>query len=302
MICVSIFIQAQELEQVRSQANMGNAEAQFMLGSYYLNNGNTENGLKWIRKSADEKGFAPAQWFLGGLYYDGKFVTQSSSEAKKWFRKSADQDFCLSQISLGALYYDDKDWNNALYWCEKAQINYNKASKQEQNGYAQMGFNINQLVETINELKTKVNSNKINSTTPSAPNTSTTKTPNGKIEKVWVEHNIISPNGNKCMKIHISFSVNNVKGVNGSLMAAIYLPSGNDYQPVEAMNFTPTYDNSKYEDFVMYGDESNFDYFLSKIYGRYIGAKLKVSLTISNIRLESDYIPFTYDKTTHTTY
>lgn len=167
MICASIFVQAQtasELEQVRSQANMGNSEAQLMLGAYYLGNGNTEEGLRWIRKSADE-GFAPAQWVLGGLYLDGNVVTQNNSEAKKWLRKSADQEFCLAQYSLGALCYADKDWNNALYWCEKAQANYNKVSTQEQSGYTQMGFDFNQLTETINELKAIVNNSSSSSTT-----------------------------------------------------------------------------------------------------------------------------------------
>ncbi|MDR1348832.1 MAG: hypothetical protein LBJ63_10510 [Prevotellaceae bacterium] len=159
ILCAAISLSAQtqeELDKVRSAANRGDKEAQFMLGTYYLNSGNNTEGVKWISKSAES--FAPAQWILGGLYLNGQGVAQDNSEAAKWFRKGAEQNFCLAQFSLGALYYGGigvaQSNTSALYWCEKARDSYLSATKEEQAGYTQFGFDLAQLENTINELKT----------------------------------------------------------------------------------------------------------------------------------------------------
>ncbi len=113
LICISISIlQAQtaaEIEQIRSQANMGNAEAQFELGFCY------SNGLglpvdhveaeKWVRRSAN-KGFAAAECTMGIFYEMGidGVITPNEHEAAKWYKKSAEQGYAEAQLYLGNCY------------------------------------------------------------------------------------------------------------------------------------------------------------------------------------------------------
>lgn len=48
-----------------------------------------------------------AQTFLGSLYLAGREVTQSASEAKKWFLLAAEQNYAPAQYQLGAMYSRD---------------------------------------------------------------------------------------------------------------------------------------------------------------------------------------------------
>lgn len=62
-----------------------------------------EEAAKWLRLAAD-KGDATAQDLLGKLYRDGKGVAQDASEAVKWFKLSAAQDFLDGCEDLSRLY------------------------------------------------------------------------------------------------------------------------------------------------------------------------------------------------------
>lgn len=55
-----------------------------------INKENIEAGIKWIRNAA-EMGDARAQFYLGSFYYDGNGVTKDLDEAEKWIRKAAEQ-------------------------------------------------------------------------------------------------------------------------------------------------------------------------------------------------------------------
>ena len=71
--------------KLREAASMGNAEAQFVIASRYLNG---ENGVKqdfskaafWYGKAAAQ-GLAPAQYRLGTLYERGKGVAKDMGTA-----------------------------------------------------------------------------------------------------------------------------------------------------------------------------------------------------------------------------
>jgi localization factor PodJL len=79
--------------QLREAAALGNAEAQFVIATRYLNG---ENGLKqdfakaayWYGKSA-AAGNAPGQYRLGTLYERGKGVARDMNAALGWYERAA---------------------------------------------------------------------------------------------------------------------------------------------------------------------------------------------------------------------
>jgi hypothetical protein len=103
------------------------------------------------------------------------------------------------------------------------------------------------------------------SSNSSSYTTQQTTASSAKIEKVWVEHNMYQ-NGQKGMRIHIKFSVDNMLGRQGSVTAWFYYDNGSkliltahngayttpDKQVAVADRFTPTYTNTIYNDFVLF--------------------------------------------------
>lgn len=79
--------------QLREAAALGSPEAQFVIGTRYLNG---ENGLQqdlakaayWYGKSAAQ-GLAPAQYRLGTLYERGKGVARDLDAALGWYERAA---------------------------------------------------------------------------------------------------------------------------------------------------------------------------------------------------------------------
>ena len=49
---------------------------------------------------AAEQGFAPAQYNLGAMSFEGLGVPQDHKEAEKWFRRSAEQGIARAQEAL----------------------------------------------------------------------------------------------------------------------------------------------------------------------------------------------------------
>jgi len=119
------------LEEVKSKAEGGNAEAQCELGircwTYHPvpNQGTAKGGAaeaaKWYRKAADQ-GHAEAQYQLGDLYYST--VNGGEAEAAKWYRKAADQGHAEAQFHIGDCYAEGtgvaKDEVEAIKWFRKA--------------------------------------------------------------------------------------------------------------------------------------------------------------------------------------
>lgn len=111
----------------RKSAEQGYAPAQYKLGAMYYDGKHIKQdfseALKWIRKSA-EQGNADAQLLLGYMYELGDGVTENLSEAVKWFRKSAEQGDKYAQYSLGKMYeYGDgiaQDYDKSIEWYQKA--------------------------------------------------------------------------------------------------------------------------------------------------------------------------------------
>lgn len=94
-------------EELVKLAEDGNAEAQSKLGiCYEFGKGVTQSyseAVKWYQKAA-EQGNAEAQANLGVCYQNGNGVTQSYSKAVELYRKSADQGNPIGQNNLGLCY------------------------------------------------------------------------------------------------------------------------------------------------------------------------------------------------------
>ena len=240
-------------------------------------------------RTAAERGDAEAQFVLGMFYHNGYQVSQSNTEALKWFRKSAEKDFPPAQVYLGAFYYAgiEVEQNNttALYWCEKAYKKWETMSKEMRDMLTQQGLDKTYLENIINELKPS-------STIPKS------QTPTGKFEKVWLEHNVYK-NGKYGMNIHIHFTVNNMKGKNPVLCAFVTdnydeniatQCSGGSASP----SIIPPYDNTEYNDYIIFKSYNDFKPLPSgktdlKLQVRLIGESLS-QLDIS------DYVYFTFTK------
>jgi len=147
-ILTVIYVQAQSdcTNKYHSEAEEGNAEAQFKLGECYRNSLNSLNTLEqltlvqkmavasqnveyykqavyWYRKAA-EQGHADAQFNLGIFYREGIIVNQSHEQAAYWYRKAAEQGHADAQFRLGFVYERGigvtQSYEQAIYWYRKA--------------------------------------------------------------------------------------------------------------------------------------------------------------------------------------
>ncbi len=94
-------------DQIKAQADKGDAEAQFRVGCAYARGVGVTKDLrkaaKWHRKAA-EQGLARAQHQLGQDYAEGQGVKPDDLEAAKWFKKAADQGLVEAELDLGLCY------------------------------------------------------------------------------------------------------------------------------------------------------------------------------------------------------
>ena len=97
------------IEQLRQQAESGDATAQFSLGQAYdTGSGVTRNPDKaatWYRKAAAQDN-AKAQNSLGVMYWMGNGVDRDKEKAVEWYRKAARQLEPKAMFNLGAAYYN----------------------------------------------------------------------------------------------------------------------------------------------------------------------------------------------------
>ncbi|ABI75386.1 putative localization factor protein PodJ [Hyphomonas neptunium ATCC 15444] len=144
---------------VESEANAGNAIAQYQLAQSHLTQNDLDSAIPLLRRAA-LKGAAPAQYDLGKLYEQGIGVDQDMIQARsliskaaeaghvgamydlalfmaegeggelddlgavEWFRKAADHGFLDAQYNLGVMFAEgigaEQDLAEALYWFELA--------------------------------------------------------------------------------------------------------------------------------------------------------------------------------------
>jgi localization factor PodJL len=114
---------------VQSQADLGNAKAQFELASRYAEGrGGLPRDLKaaaqWYEKAAVQ-GLASAQYRLGSQYEKSIGVTRDTAQAKVWYQKAAEQGNIRAMHNLAVLLAEvgengKPDYAAAAQWFSKA--------------------------------------------------------------------------------------------------------------------------------------------------------------------------------------
>ena len=126
--CVGLCTHTNPAEpSLQEQAQQGDATAQKKLGDLYFEGKGVQQSYSeaaaWYRKAA-EQGDASAQTMLGVLYHLSLGVQQSYSEAATWYRKAAERGNANAQTLLGNLYYNghgvQQSYSEAAAWFRKA--------------------------------------------------------------------------------------------------------------------------------------------------------------------------------------
>ena len=117
-----------EFARIRSEAERGDAEAQFTLGLVLarrdgVTHGDWAEAVKWYRLAA-EQGYAAAQHEMGVLCAVGAGMRKEPKAAAEWYRKAAEQGYSMSQFELahcyGCGFGVPKDMQESFKWCKLA--------------------------------------------------------------------------------------------------------------------------------------------------------------------------------------
>ena len=118
--------QPNDMNAVRTKAEMGDAAAEYELGRSMLSPRPTdsefESAMPWFRRSA-EQGYAPAEYMYGGLFREGRW--KNPQQLVYWWTKAAEQGDINAQLWLGARYEDGRDgvkrdYREAFKWLSLA--------------------------------------------------------------------------------------------------------------------------------------------------------------------------------------
>lgn len=97
----------ENFNKIKSLADKGAADAQFIVGRHYelglIVEKNLEEAFKYYTRAAEKK-LATAQRSLGICYEFGRGVEKDPIEAVKWYRLAADQGSPYAQFNLGQCY------------------------------------------------------------------------------------------------------------------------------------------------------------------------------------------------------
>ena len=106
-----------------AQNETSNLEQLYNTGNQCLNDKNYSEALRYFRQAADQN-YAPAQDKIGWMYQNGWGVPQSYTQAVEWFRKAANQGNIEALASMGLMYYKGwgvpQNYDTALEWYRKA--------------------------------------------------------------------------------------------------------------------------------------------------------------------------------------
>jgi TPR repeat protein len=117
------------IAELKSKAEMGDAEAQNSLGLRYVKAEGVAldyvEANKWFRKSA-EQNFAKAQANLGVSYTFGLGMETNQTEAINWYRKAADQGYAQAEWRLGYCFFNGlgitQDYAEAIKWYQRRPL------------------------------------------------------------------------------------------------------------------------------------------------------------------------------------
>lgn len=122
---------------VRPLADQGDAFAQILLGGMYSEGKGVSQdfvqAVSWYRKAA-ERGFGDARMLLGQSYASGKGVPQSYAMAELWYRQAAEQGNVAAQYNLGLMYERGQgvpqDYVQAHMWINLAASGFPGSAKE----------------------------------------------------------------------------------------------------------------------------------------------------------------------------
>jgi TPR repeat protein len=126
-------INSKEFQQIKQQANAGDAYSQTLLGKFYevagdildgsLYNLDYKEAAKWYKKTAEQE-YAAAQTELGELHYCGNGVLEDYKEAFDLWTKASVQGYAEAKYWLGVMYCNGdgvpQNYEEAVEWFKKA--------------------------------------------------------------------------------------------------------------------------------------------------------------------------------------
>ena len=239
-----------------------------------------------LEKTTDE----PAFMYISR---DGKLLLTCGNNRYEWsFAKITTLTLKNSDKIMGfKMYIDDDNYINVLNTGSWAMIDIKTVCPY-------MNFNdcINE--EEIDNIISLIESKSFfrNATSTTTTTTTNSQPPSGKIEKVWLEHNITDQYGYKGMFIHIKFSINNARNTKPTLMYSFSLFNATLVTRFE--KFIPSYDNSEYNDFVYFFKYNDLSIPAKYNNTRNFEIELGVLLFTENMDFlsRSDDVSFTYNR------
>ena len=136
----------EEIALYKEDAEQGDAEAQFMLGSTYDSYGistrdqkDWKKAAKWYSK-ASAQGHSKAQYRLAMLYFGGQGLPQSNKKAMELMFEAANQGLNWAQSFLGDSYLQglhglNEDHKKAAEWYRKACTNHGGEKYKQAEGF-----------------------------------------------------------------------------------------------------------------------------------------------------------------------
>ena len=104
--------------RLRRMAERGNPAAQYNLAEHYANppsniSADSRQAVNWYRKAA-EQGYCLAQWALACRCKNGLGADRDLNQAVLWFGKASEQGFLPAQRHLAELYNTEPNADNSL--------------------------------------------------------------------------------------------------------------------------------------------------------------------------------------------
>ncbi|MCE9531812.1 MAG: sel1 repeat family protein [Planctomycetes bacterium] len=145
LIAVTVSANADQLSDLTTKAEKGDAASQYELGKLYASGQGVEKNeltaLGWFKKAAAQ-GHTKAEVSLGSIYAHGFGVKQDWAESIRWYRLAATKGDTTAQHNLGLDYAHghgvETDLKQAANWFRKAA----------EQGHARAQFNLGELYES----------------------------------------------------------------------------------------------------------------------------------------------------------
>ena len=97
-------------EYWKQAAKLENRYAQYALAKLWLDTGtgDLEQAVEWMKIAADDNRNQNAQYRLGKIYLQGKYVTQDVKKAEAYFKMAAEQENEYAAYQMGKLYLSEE--------------------------------------------------------------------------------------------------------------------------------------------------------------------------------------------------